>query len=135
VITRRIVFKILRCKDLINWFEEEFGAQIVYLVRHPIPTSLSCERYDLLPLYLKNDRYCKRYLSYEQLHFSFRIAEHGSELEKKTHDWCLQNLVSIRFLDRGQWVCVHYEDLITNSQETLEKFACFLKLQEKDRLL
>lgn len=132
--TQRIVFKIFNCKDLMNWFEEKFYSQVVYLVRHPIPTNLSRKRYKLLPLYLNNDEFCNRYLSHPQRKYCENLLEKGSNLQKKTLDWCLQNLAPLKFLDRSRWFCIHYEDIVMNPEITLDKLSAFLFLAEKEKL-
>ncbi len=134
-ITNRIVFKILRCKDLINWFEEEFEGQIVYLLRHPIPTNLSRERYSILPLYLENHEYCSRYLNEKTQNYCKRIIENGSELEKKVLDWCLQNLPSIKYSDRKNWLIIYYEDMVMSPEVTFNKVIKQLKLKDRKKIL
>lgn len=134
-ITNRIVFKILRCKDLMNWFEEQFKGQIVYLLRHPIPTNLSRKRYTILPLYFKNDVYCKRYIEDPLLRYCKTIIEHGTEFQKKILDWCLQNLPPIKFLDKSRWIILYYEDMIMNQSVILDTIIEQLKLKEKNKIL
>jgi hypothetical protein len=134
-ISRRIVFKILGCKDMMNWFEERFRAQIVYLVRHPVPTSLSRTRYGLLPLFLANDAYCDRYLTPALREYGWLIFKRGSELQKKVLDWCLQNLPPLKFSDRSRWLCLHYEDLVMDPAGSVDKLVNSLELNEKNRLI
>jgi hypothetical protein len=132
--TRRIVFKIFGCLDLMNWFEKTFRGQIVYFIRHPIATSLSRERYGRLPLFLENDLYCERYLNPELHSYGLSILKKGSELEKKVLDWCLQNLPPMQFLDKSKWLCLHYEDLVMKPVEVIEKMAFSLNLADKKRM-
>jgi hypothetical protein len=133
--TWRIVFKILRGHDLMNWFQQRYHGRIVYLMRHPIPTNLSRTVYPRLPLFLHNDEYCQSYLTPDQRQLGLQILEKGSELEKKVLDWALQNLPPLRFLDRGQWFCLHYEDLVLNPQRELQRLASHLKLPRPERML
>jgi hypothetical protein len=133
--TNRIVFKILRCKDLMNWFEQEFKGQIVYLLRHPIPTSLSRKRYSILHLYLQNDTYCKRYLNDSLQKFCATLIENGSEFQKKILDWCLQNLAPIKYLDRSNWLILYYEDMVMNRSVTLDTLIQRLQLTGKSQRL
>lgn len=134
LVSRRIVVKDLRCHDLMNWFEEHFGLQIIYLLRHPIPVSLSRNRYGRLPLFLSNDIYCDRFLTPELRAYGWSILKDGSELQKKVLDWCLQNLPPLKFLDRSKWLCVHYEDVVLDPRATIERLAAFLGLSDKDRM-
>jgi hypothetical protein len=115
-----------------NWFEEEFNGQIVYLLRHPIPTSLSREKYSILPLYLKNDIYCKRYLSPSLKRYCETLIETGTEFQKKILDWCLQNLAPLKYLDNGNWLTLFYEDMGMNPSATLDTLIQRLHLTGKN---
>lgn len=126
----RVVMKILRAQDLINWFEERFSAKIVYLIRHPIPVSLSRESYARLPLFLENERFCERFLKPDSIRFATRILHRGSELERKVLDWTLQNLPPLRSLTRSNWCCVHYEYMVLRPEEVLERLAAYLDLRD-----
>jgi Sulfotransferase domain len=134
-ISRRFVVKDLRCHDLMNWFEKQFNFKIIYLVRHPIPTALSRKEYARLPLFLSNDIYCQRYLTPELRRYGCAIVEHGTDLEKKVLDWCLQNLPPMKFLDRSNWFCVHYEDMVLDPATTIELLANFIGQVDKDKML
>ena len=135
LISRRIVVKDLRCHDMMNWFEERFQFQIIYLIRHPIPISLSRKSYARLPLFLSNDIYCEHFLTPDLRAYGWSILETGSELQKKVLDWCLQNLPPLKFLDRSKWLCLHYEDMVLDPAATIERLADFLGLVNKERLL
>jgi hypothetical protein len=135
LVSRRIVVKDLRCHDLMNWFEERFQFQIIYLIRHPIPTSLSRKSYARLPLFLSNDIYCERFLTPQLRAFGWSILQEGSELQKKVLDWCLQNLPPLRFLDRSKWLCLYYEDVVLDPAATIERLADFLGLVNKEKML
>jgi hypothetical protein len=134
-VSRRIVVKELRCHDLMNWFENRFNFQIVYLVRHPIPTNLSRKRYGRLPLFLANEIYCKRYLTHELRAYGWSILENGSALQKTVLDWCLQNLPPMKFLDRSNWLCLHYEDIVLKPRTVIEKLADFLGRMDKQKMI
>ena len=133
-VSRRIVVKDLRCHDLMNWFEERFQFQIVYLIRHPLPTALSRKSYARLPLFLSNDIYCERFLTPELRAYGWSILDRGTELEKKVLDWCLQNLPPLKFLDRSRWLCLHYEDVVLEPAATIDRLADFLGLVDKEKM-
>ena len=62
----RLVIKILNALPLIDWFEENFNINIVYLVRHPIPTSLSIIQRNwgnIAEYFLHNPYFIKKYLN------------------------------------------------------------------------
>jgi hypothetical protein len=135
LISRRLVFKIQSCQDLMNWFEERFQVQIVYLVRHPLATSVSRRWCRLLPLFLANEVYCQRYLTPALRAYGQTILAQGSELQKKVLDWCLQNLPPLKFLDRRRWLCLHYEDLVMDPSGSIDKLATGLGLSDREKML
>src|SRR5690606_37954569 len=115
----RVVMKILRLQDLMNWFEDQFNAKIVYLIRHPIAVALSREFYPRLPLFLNNMSFCLNYLTPESVRFGKEILDQGSELERKVLDWVLQNLPPLEKLDRSNWCCIHYEQMVMDPEKVL----------------
>ena len=133
-VSRRLVVKMQSCHDVMNWFEERFQAQIIYLVRHPIATNLSRQRCPLLPVFLANDDYCQRYLTPALRAYGRSILETGSDLQKKVLDWCLQNLPPLKFLDRRRWLCLHYEDLVVDPRGSIDKMADFLGLSDREKM-
>jgi hypothetical protein len=134
-LSRRLVFKILRCTDLMNWFEERFGAKIVYLVRHPLATAVSRERFGRGPLFVANDAYCERFLTPAQRQLARDVFADGTELEQKIADWALQNLPPLRFLDRSRWLCLHYEDIVMRPEDVVRRIAAELVLPQPERML
>ncbi len=133
--SNRLLFKIQRCSDMMNWFERRFDGKIVYLVRHPIATAISRERYGRLALFLDNEVFCHSFLSDELRAYGRSIVATGTELQKKVLDWCLQNLPPLRFLDRTRWVCLTYEDLVARPEDTVSWLAETLELEQPERIL
>ncbi len=129
--TDRMVFKILRCKDMMSWFEATFRCRIVYLVRHPLAVSLSRRITPQLEGFVGSDRYCGAFLTPEQRLRARSILSEGSPLERKILDWCLQNLPPLRHLDRSRWLCLHYEDLVADPVAVIGKLASFLDLPDE----
>lgn len=81
--TNRYVVKICNGLSLINWFEENFDIQIVYLIRHPIPASLSIIKQgwpDTADAFLNNELFRKNYLDREQLEFAQDIKRRLKEV-------------------------------------------------------
>jgi hypothetical protein len=133
--TDRAVVKILRCKDMMNWFEETFACRIVYLVRHPLPVSLSRRMAPQLEGFIASDRYCGMFLTGQQRARARSILRDGTSLERKVLDWCLQNLPPIKHLDRSRWLCVHYEDLVADPGAWIRRLASFLDLPDEATML
>ncbi len=134
-LSRRVVIKDLRCHDLMNWFEKRFNFKIIYLLRHPIPTALSRKSYARLPLFLSNNLYCQRYLTPQLRAYGWSILDHGTELQKKVLDWTLQNLPPMKFLDRGQWLCLHYEEMVLDPAANIQRLAVFIESLDKEKML
>lgn len=126
----RVVLKLLRGQDLMNWFEQQFSVKIVYLIRHPIAVALSRQEYDRLHLFVENERFRKKYLNDVQFQHSKKILANGSELEKKVLDWVFQNLAPLKFLDRKNWICVHYEDIVTDPDRQIQRLTSALALDD-----
>jgi len=131
--TRRIVFKIIHGgEDRVNWFRETFGGHIVYLLRHPIPVSLSREIYPSLDALLDGDY--PRHLTAEQLRYARSIAESGTRLERGVLAWCLENVVPLRDMT-DDWVVVSYEQLILDPRPVIERLAERCNLPRPERML
>lgn len=126
-----MVFKILRCKDMMSWFEVTFDCRIVYLVRHPLAVSLSRRITPQIEGFVGSDRYCGMFLTPEQRRTARAILKRGNPLERKILDWCLQNLPPLRHLDRSRWLCLHYEDLVTDPRAGIGKLVTFLDLEDE----
>ena len=131
--TNRRVFKILRAKDLINPFEDEFSIEVVYLLRHPIAVALSLVREnmeDRVDYYLNNEEYRKKFLNKELIEFSNSILNDGSQFEIRILQWCLENLPPLKFLDSKNWLIISYEELVIKEEESLNKLYDQLDLED-----
>ncbi|KXS47546.1 MULTISPECIES: sulfotransferase [Halanaerobium] len=135
--TNRRVFKILRAKDLINKFENEFDIKIVFLLRHPIPVALSLVREkmeDRVKHYLENEVYLKKFFNQEEIKYAEQLYQHGSEFEKRILQWCLENNPPLTSLNNKEWIVISYEDLVVNEEETLLKLYKQLDLNDLDKM-
>jgi len=130
--TNRIVFKLLRAKDLIGWFQDTFSWQVIYLMRHPLATNLSRKQFPRLDLFLKNEQFVSRFLTRDQLEFSRQVQSHGSQLQNGVLDWCLQNIPVLNALDNRNWLMMHYEDLICQPTVEIDRMTSALTLQHPE---
>jgi hypothetical protein len=130
--TNRIVFKILRAQDLMGWFQDTFGWQIVYLIRHPLATNLSRKQFPRLELFLKNKQFISQYLSREQVEFSQEVQARGARVQIGVLDWCLQNLPVLKNLGDRSWILMHYEDLICKPAIEIDRLATALSLSRPE---
>jgi hypothetical protein len=131
--TDRIVFKILRVPDMINWFEQNLNSTIVFLIRHPIANSLSRKRTPELRCFLDNEEYVDKYLDNKMVSIAKRIMKSDDKLSKAVLDWCIRNVPPLRHLDRRDWIFLTYEELIRERIRTVDLLADRLSLRNKGR--
>jgi len=126
--TNRITFKILHGgEDLVDWFEDELGAAVLVLTRHPIPTALSHHVHPRAPYFLRQPELAGRMSAVQRLllqgalddadHFRIGIAS-----------WCVQNMFFTSGRARPSWTRVSYEDLTLFPQTTVDRLAARLDL-------
>ncbi len=133
LVTNRIVFKIIHgCSNRINWFRDTFHGRVVYLLRHPIPTSLSRNYYPGLRAFVTSNY--QNHFTREQLAYAWKIMETGSKLERGVLAWCLQNAVPLRQAT-DDWCIVSYEQLVIEPTPVMYQLAEKLALPEPERML
>lgn len=131
-LTRRIVFKIIHAgENQIDWFRETFGVRVVFMLRHPIPVSLSNQVYPRLTSYLESD-FRKRFTP-AQLKLAAQVIASGSKLERGVLDWCFQNAGPLR--DRNDdWAVVTYEQLVLDPEPATHYLADKLELPDAAKM-
>ena len=131
-VTHRIVFKIIHGgEDRINWFRETFRSKVVYLIRHPIPVSLSREELPRLNAYV-NSNY-SRFFTQKQLGVARAIIESGTKLEKAVLSWCFENAVPLKHMSE-EWAVVTYEQLVTDPLPVIGELADKLELSNPEKM-
>ena len=74
----RLVLKITDANSMIDWFDENYDLDIVYLSRHPIPQALSCIRngwtLHVRP-FLRNERFVRRHLDAALARYAHEVLE------------------------------------------------------------
>lgn len=129
-VTNRIVFKIHGVEHLINDIKQECGGTVVFLLRHPIPTTLSRYTFPRLDQFLLSCHYEREYLDAAQVREIRRIYCLGDKLQHGVLSWCFENLVPLRFSDTTGWVTVTYEELLLNSEPACRLLAQRLNLPD-----
>ena len=133
--TNRIVFKIHEIEHLINTIENNFNSKIVYLLRHPIPTTLSRAVFPRLELFINSNYYNEKYLTSNQLHEIRRIYESGSHMQKGILSWCFENLIPLKHSNTQNWLFITYEEILINPVKTCELLAHELDLPRVDLMI
>ncbi len=137
--TNRHVVKICNGLSLINWFENNFDIYIVYLLRHPISTSLSIinqEWPDTADAFLNNEFFNKNYLDKKQIEFARAIKRRGSGLYCLILEWCLENMVPLRSIQgrSKDWIVLTYEELVMNPEKVIDILCEKLDLEDKNKI-
>ena len=138
--TNRVIFQMTSGLPLIKWFENNFDAHIVYLVRHPIPNALSIMKAGWEPEcyeFLENKFFVDSYLSNAQIDLARKIESGDDLLARHVLDWCLKNLVPLREVAEGNasnWLFMSYEDLVLRPVQVLEHISSKLDLEDLDSM-
>lgn len=134
----RLVIKILNALPLIDWFEEKFDIKIIYLIRHPIPTSLSIIQRNwgnAVEYFLQNPYFIKKYLNKQNYSLSLQILENGTKLEKFVLEWCLYHMYPLSVFKDRKWLTITYEELILNSSKIVGLICEYLDLPDREKML
>ena len=127
-VTRRIAFKILfACEHRLDWLADTLRAQLVLLIRHPLPVALSRTALPRLEAFLSSEY--RRFLSGTQIALAEDVVARGDLLERAVLDWCLQYAVPLeRFRDR--FLLLTYEQLVLRPDPALDALAAHLALDD-----
>ncbi len=133
--TNRIVFKIHELEHIINAVKDRCDGKVLYLLRHPIPTSLSRNVFSRLELFIQSKFYRDKYINNEQRKEALRIIDNGTHLQKGVLTWCLENLIPLKFMDTADWTFVTYEEILLNPRKSCDMLAEKLMLTNVDSML
>jgi len=131
--TRRVAYKVLHGAEyMAPVLAESIGAQVVVLLRHPIPVALSRGALPRLDAILQSSA---------RDHYDTALAREmndieakGTPLERGVLSWCLQTapLLSAR---RPDWAIVTYEQLVVDASPVIQNLAEVLDLPDPDTML
>jgi hypothetical protein len=133
-LTTRCVFKVHEIEHLMHRVEAECAAQIVYLIRHPIATSISRNALPRLELFLDSPFYGRLIGNDETLTRIRGIARTGTTLQKAIISWCYENLVPLRDLS-STWLTITYEELVLNPEQSCDLLVSRLDLTDRDAII
>jgi len=125
----RLVVKELNAKCFIDWFSKNFDVEVIFLLRHPIPTALSIIRRkwgNTARAFLENDYFLGAYLNKKRKIFCQNILDKGTPLQKFVLEWCLDNMHPLERYKQRPWLTLTYEELVLRvkkaSQLICQKF-------------
>jgi hypothetical protein len=135
------IFKTHKITYLFDDFMRHFQAKGIYLLRHPIPVSLS-------RIKVNGDTYAEKYLqaqkiqatiSAEAKQMTHSILENGSLLEKFVLSWCFENLVFFNQLSSGQLpdnlYFISFEELISEPEVFIPKLCEKTGIKFSDKMI
>lgn len=134
----RLVVKILNGHALIDWFAACFDVDIVFFVRHPIPTALSiCQMgwATVAEAFLRNEKFCAAHLTKAQVSECWQVFHHGTPLEQSVLEWGLSNLYPLSVYQQRNWLTVTYEELMLRMDPICNLLAEQLMLPDPARML
>lgn len=137
-ISDRFVIKILDALPIIGWFEDNFNVKIIYLVRHPIPTSLSILKEgweNVAEAFISNPQFVKSYLIERTTKLSSHILMNGTKLQKLILEWCLYHLYPLSVFDDRTWLTITYEELVLRPRKMVELLCNYLDLPDREKML
>jgi len=135
ILTNRVVYKIHAAKHLANQVRDRCGCQIVYLLRHPIPNTLSRTVFPRLEHFLESPFYMDGYLTPDVAKEVRKIANKGNHLQRGIVSWCFENIDAHRNEDKEDWTILTYEELIQNPSGVCSVLADNLGLADLERTL
>lgn len=134
-LTNRIVFKLHELEHLIDTIAQECNCQILYLVRHPIPNSLSRAVVPRLNQFLTSKYYRETCLNEAQWRDIGNVARTGSDLQRHVVSWCFENIIALRSCHASGWTVLSYEELVINPEKSCDLLYRELDLEDRNRLL
>lgn len=132
-VTSRIVFKILHCCE--NWVDEmgmSARAKTIFLIRHPIPVSLSRKTLPRLRTFLESD--FKMNLTDDQLDLALGIMEKGDHLQRSMLSWSLQNFIPLTHRSET-FLTLTYEQLVMDPIPAVQLLQRHFALEDLDGIL
>ena len=120
---------------MIDEFRKTAGCDIVCLIRHPIPTSLSRHQLPRLDNFLASAYYMDGVLKPEQARRAEEIRQSGSDLELGVLSWCFENIEIHRNYLSHQWSLLTYEECVLNPMDICMTIADRHGLDNVNRLL
>ncbi len=137
--TERLLLKITGAKTMMDWFTEHYGLDVIYQVRHPIPTGLSCIRNGwgtATAAYLRNEWFVEEVVGDPALRsWALALDRDGTALERQVLTWTIENLYPMRVVgERPRWLSLSYEECVVDRDAVLRRVADGLDLTDLHRM-
>ena len=137
IFSDRILFKTTDAHFLAVFLKDTFNAKIINYVRHPIPQALSCSRNswgDKLQFFDQSREFNEKYLNQYERELFDNIYKSSNDLLKHVLCWCCENK-NIYSGTRTTDLLVHYEDLVSNTEDSLAEICTYLDIELMPEML
>ena len=128
------MFKIHELKHLICAIARRCNATILYLLRHPIPTTLSRTALPQLDLFLQSPYYANLIGDPAAVKEIRSAGAGGTVFQRGVVSWCYENVVPLRFPD-FDGLFVTYEELVLNPLRSCDLLMRRLTLTDREAML
>ena len=137
--TDRLLLKITGGKPMMDWFDTNYDVDTVFLVRHPVPQSLSCIRNGwptTTKIYLRNEWFVETVIADPGLRdYAESVDRGGTDLERFVVNWVVENLYPLRVLaQRPHWLALSYEECVVDQDRVFDEVCRRLQLTDIDRM-
>lgn len=131
-ITNRLVFKIIHGGEMfINDIVKGCNGRVIYLLRHPIPVSLSRKQ---LP---RMEQLCSNFVldQFEPgiKEYALTVNSNGTPMERRILAWCIQNKLAL-MQRTDDWMVISYEQLVTNPKPIIDRMVKEYNLSKPNRI-
>ncbi|MFO7970733.1 MAG: sulfotransferase [Desulfobacterales bacterium] len=129
--------KNINANTLIEWFSKSFDADIIYLVRHPIPAALSAIKRNwgnMAKDYLESEKFRRIHLDSGMVDFGWQTLKHGTQLQRYVLEWCLENLYPLQLSKDQPWLTLSYEELVFRPKEISRLICSRFGLPDSERM-
>jgi hypothetical protein len=134
LLTDRVVFKIHEMEHLIGRIARDCNGLVVYLLRHPVSTTLSRTVFPRLELFLSSNYYADAVGDATRLREIRRIGAAGTRLQKGVVSWCFENLIPLQRPD-FDGLFVTYEELLLNPSRSCDLFMQRLQFDDRNKMM
>lgn len=148
-ITNRSIFRLLRSNYLASWYRKKFDIRTIFLLRHPLATSVSRWKIWLNSGYspywgskhseiLDSNFVQEHYLSSDQITYLKDMLNHSAPLMTLVISWALENLPLIEEIQHAglndDFFFITYEDLLLDPEHSIESLGNWLNLEEPEKI-
>lgn len=148
--TNRTFIKCLRAPGLLEWFLKNYNFHIIFLMRHPIPSSLSRIRNgwgvakkakadEAYSSFYESEYYQKYVLNDEVKTLIQEKVVNGSDLERQVIYWCLEHIKVLNNLkkisENTSFTLLTYEELTLKNEKVIKFLSKKLDLTNVGKMM